>query len=517
LEPNVSVAERQASGSPIQATDWIASASTPAPAPSVPNRVTVPVVQHVQFVETPDAPPAYAEEFDSSGPRTAQMDHAAAGPPVIPVDLVWALEIAAGENPEIGFARQQVQQSYARVQQAGVLWLPSLRAGVNYNKHDGVIQDVQGNMISNSRASLYTGLGAQAVGAGSPAVPGLLMNFHLRDAIFQPRIAEQSLGASLSARRATTNDTLLETALAYMDLLEAVQALAVAEETLGNTEQLSELTASFAESGQGLESDADRAEAELALRQIEVLRSSEDVRVASVRLSQLLSRRDHSVTLVPQEPALVPIEMVQLNNDPCQVSELIAMGLSNRPELTESRYLVGEAVQRLRREKYAPLVPSVLLGASYGGNGGSPSGDIDDFDDRFDFDAVAYWEIRNLGLGERYSRDDARSGMEQARWRQVRVMDQIASEVAEAHAQVESRRMQIDLAQAGIQSAEASYRRNSERIRDSQGLPIETLQAIQALDQARRQYVRVVADYNRAQFRLHRALGWPNGTGMPCP
>ena len=59
--------------------------------------------------------------------------------------------------------------------------------------------------------------------------------------------------------------------------------------------------------------------------------------------------------------------------------------------------------------------------------------------------------------------------------------------------------------------AQQSYDRNLERIRNVQGLPIEVLQSIQALDTARREYLRAVVDYNTAQFRLHRALGWPIG------
>jgi hypothetical protein len=39
-------------------------------------------------------------------------------------------------------------------------------------------------------------------------------------------------------------------------------------------------------------------------------------------------------------------------------------------------------------------------------------------------------------------------------------------------------------------------------------LPIEVLQAIQALATSRREYS-AVADYNSAQFTLHRSLGWP--------
>lgn len=212
------------------------------------------------------------------------------------------------------------------------------------------------------------------------------------------------------------------------------------------------------------------------------------------------------MTLVPQEPALIPIDLVNPN---AQLPELVATGLSNRPELAESRFLVGEAIQRLRRDCLAPLIPSVLLGLSYGGNGGSPTSTITDFDDRIDFDAAAYWEVRNLGLGERSIRRESRARVEQARWRQVQAMDEVASDVAEAHAQVVARHSQIELAQAGITAARNSYRRNAERIRDGQGLPIETLQSIQALDQAQREYIRAVADYNRAQFQLHRALGWP--------
>ncbi|MEX2171489.1 MAG: TolC family protein [Pirellulales bacterium] len=423
----------------------------------------------------------------------------------IPIDLATALQVAAGQNPQVAYTRQRIQQAFAQMRAADVLWVPSLRAGMNYNKHEGRIQDVAGRMIETSRGSVYTGLGAQAVGAGSPAVPGLLMDFELRDAIFQPRIAERMVGARQQASRAVTNDTLLDTAVAYIDLLEAHQVEAVAKQTEEHAGRLVELTGSFAQTGQGLVSDADRSLAELSVRQIDSNRASEAVQVASVRLARLLSQ-DPTRQIVPVEPALIPIDLVPLD---CVLPELVAIGLSNRPELAESQYLVGAAVERLRSERNAPLLPSVLLGLSYGGNGGGIGSDITNFGDRLDFDAVAFWEIRNLGFGEQAARSEARSGVEQARWRQVQAMDQVASDVAEAYAQVVARKAQIGLAQAGIRAATESYRRNIDRIREAQGLPIETLQAIQAMDQAQRQYVRAVADYNLAQFSLQRALGWP--------
>ena len=428
-------------------------------------------------------------------------------PPAYPVELTMstALGMVAGRNPIVAFAAQQYREAYAQLESARALWLPSIRAGVSYNKHEGTLQPSNGKVIAISRASLNSGLGVQGVGTGSPEVTGVVASFHLTDAVFQPRIANRVAAAAQEASRATTNDVLLDTALGYLRLLEATEQKAIAEETLDNTQNLADLTATFAESGQGSQADADRAKAELVVRKNRVVRADEEIEVASARLNELL-RMDPMTTLVSQEPTVVPIELVARE---IPIRELLATGLSTRPELEESRHLVGEAVHRYRREKYAPLLPSAFLGASYTGFGGGTGSSIVDFGDRFDFDAVVYWELRNLGFGERAAREEARSKYQQARLRRIQIMDRVAREIIEAHAQVRARDKQIATAESGIEAATDSYRRNNERIRAGEGLPIEVLQAVQALDQARREYLRIVVDYNEAQFRLHRALGWP--------
>jgi len=297
----------------------------------------------------------------------------------------------------------------------------------------------------------------------------------------------------------------MDAALAYNDLLESMELEAIAAQTRDNTLRLADLTGQYARTGQGLPADSDRAQAELATRQVEAQRAVEQVQVSSVRLARTLSQ-DPTIRLAPTEPTIAPIELTPAG---CSVQQLVATGLGNRPELAECRFLVDAAIEQLRREQNAPLIPSVLLGMSYGGNGGGLGGNIENYGDRMDFDAVAYWELRNLGYGEQAARAAAQANVEQARWRQVQVMDQTASEIAEAYVQVESRRRQMALAQSGIRAAQDSYRRNAQRIQDALGLPIEALQSIQALDNAQRQYTQTVADFNRAQFRLHRALGWP--------
>ncbi len=421
------------------------------------------------------------------------------------IDLTTALMLTTGKNPQIAFAQARIEESLAQIDRANALKLPSIRAGMNYHKHEGQIQDVAGNIINTSRGAFYSGLGASAVGAGSPAVPGLISQFHFADAIFQPRIAQRTACARQAGAEATTNNLLLSTAVAYMELLRCEQDLAIAREIVACAEQLSTATERFAKVGEGLESDFDRARTEVALRRSDLIRAEESAAVASTRLAELI-RWDSVQRLVPSEAQITPIELMEINSEP---RELVSMALANRPELAESRHLVGEAVEILNREKNAPLVPSVALSASYGLNGGGLGSTMSDFGDRLDADAVAFWEVRQFGVGEKAIRKESQSRVKQARMQEIAQMDRIAREVAEAFAQVHARSQQIEVIEEGVEAAEKSFTKHRDRIQNGQGLPIEVLQSIQALAATQREYVRVVAEYNVAQFTLQRALGWP--------
>jgi outer membrane protein TolC len=422
-----------------------------------------------------------------------------------PIDMSTALALVAGQNPQVGFARARIREAYANLEAANVLWLPTIQTGVSFNHHEGTLQDSSGAILEVSRSSLQSGLGAGAVGAGTTPQPGLVAQFHFVDAMFQPRIAQRAVWAQQHARDAVLNDQLLEAAVAYQELLRAYQLQAIARETMGNGERLVRLTTDFAKAGQGTQADADRSEAELALRRNDVARSDESVAVAAARLAQVLSLSD-AQKIRPLETSVTPIDLAPVDGAP---QENLATALASRPELKESRDLVGAACEKLRREQYAPLVPSVLLGISYTGFGGGMGDTIEDFNDRADFDAVAVWQIRNLGYGEHAARESAAARLQQARLREVQVMDRIAREVAEASARVRARRRRIAVAQTGIRSARASYERNFQRIGGGQGLPIEVLQAIQSLAATQRDLVDATVDFNVAQFELQRALGWP--------
>jgi len=501
---NQSIAIKSLSQAPHKLVDSSAAESSQSSAEK--NHVTTASYSPTVLAIAPEFDmPSSADASKSPSTSSDSSDSTAFNDQLQSIDLTTALLLTTGQNPKIQFARARIEESSAQLQRANSLKLPSIRAGVNYNKHLGSIQDVVGDVIETNRSSHYQGFGGNAVGASSPAVPGLVSQFHVADAIFQPRITQRTNCARRSESQATINDSLLATSLAYIDLLRAQQELSVAKDILDQARALERATDEFMRVGSGLASDHDRARTELALRENEILRAEEYTLVSSAKLAQQI-RWDSSQQLIPSESQLVPIALVD-HELPRQ--ELVSIALQNRPELSEAKHLVGAAVERLKRERNAPLVPSVILGASYGGMGGGRESKPNNYGDRFDFDAGAYWEVRQLGVGERAIRREAQSRISQARALEMQQMDRIAREVVEAYVQSELRFRQIAISERAIQAANDSLERNLDRIKNGQGLPIEVLQAIQALATARREYVRTVAEYNNAQFSLHRSLGWP--------
>lgn len=454
---------------------------------------SAPVAPASATVEEGGAP----AELPASRPAAVEVLHGH------PVTLLAVLEVADAENPQVQVARQRIEEAYAAWERAETLWLPSIRAGMNFNRHEGRIQDVIGFNIDTSRGSFGAGLGTQAVGAGSPAIPGVYANFHLADAVFQPRITSEVAAAREANADAVRNEALFQAAQAYFELLRAAQERALAAQVRDLARRLADLTKSYAQTGEGLAADDDRAQTEWNLRESELLRAEEAERTASARLAQQL-RLDPTTPLLPQEPALTEIHLFQ-GDEP--IASLVARGLSSRPEVREHQALVNEAVDRLTRERVGPLLPSVLLGVSQTAFGAGINGDVGRVADRFDADAVVWWEVRNLGAGERAARRESKARLEQARWREVALLDQIAREIVESHGQVESRRRQLVVARRAVECARKSYDRNVDRIQNGQGLPLEALQSLQARAAAEREYVRVLFDYDVAQFALQRALG----------
>jgi hypothetical protein len=130
----------------------------------------------------------------------------------LPINLPTALRLAGARALDIAIAAERIRVAAAMLEQAQVLWLPTITLGGDYNRHDGKNQDTQGNVFNNSRSS-------GMLGAGSGIGPAGI--FNVNEILFAPLVARLQLEARQADLQASANDTLVAVSDAYLNAQQA--------------------------------------------------------------------------------------------------------------------------------------------------------------------------------------------------------------------------------------------------------------------------------------------------------
>jgi outer membrane protein TolC len=443
-------------------------------------------------------------------------------PEVKPIDLCCALKLAGVYNPEILLARERITAADAQRQLAAAQILPNINYGTNVDVHQGKLQQSTGRIIDVNRDSLYLGLGANAVAAGTVNIPGITWNGNVSEGIYAALVARQVVRQRTFESDAVRNDVLLRVVTAYLELLRATGRRAVTAQTRADGAEMARITANFAATHQGRQADADRAAAELQLLNKQLLQADADIDVASARLAQLLSL-DPSVRLHPIDGWAVPAPIVP---DPIPLPELLAIALMQRPELQAQQAAIRAAFLYLQGAKILPFSPNVIIGYSNGSFGGGSNLASDSFGqarfgsfgDRQDIDAVVYWSLRNLGVGNLALIKLARSNLRQEELRKLIVLDRIRAEVAVGYARSHARYAQIGTAEQALGAGKRAFQEDLWLTRNDKVFrPIELLDSLRLMGRGRVAYLDAIIDYNRAQFELYVALGQPPACTLARP
>jgi outer membrane protein TolC len=428
--------------------------------------------------------------------------------PEVTVGLEEAFLMAGVDNPTIALAQEAVRASQAQQLQARALLLPSLHAGMDFNLHQGSLQASSGLIRDVDRQSLYVGGGAASVGAGTVTIPGVLVFAHLADAVYEPRATRQLVTARSFDAQAVQNTILLEVATRYFALLGAEEGLRALRQSESELAELVRLTANFARTGQGRTGDAERARSEALLLHGVEQHAEEERAVAAAELARLLSF-DPSVRLRGPDS---PIPLVELIDPRDPLDKLVAIALRNRPEMGARTAVIAANATRLREEILRPFLPVVTVGFSsgeFGGGSNMTDTSFGHFNGRTDFDVSAFWSLESFGLGNLALQRRRRAEVNEAAADRLQVVNQIRREVAEAYALSAARRRQLEVARRQLQTAEEGYRLDLLRSRELEGRPIEVLNSLNLLTAARQEFIRVLVEYNQAQFQLFVALGQP--------
>jgi len=432
-----------------------------------------------------------------------------AGERLLPINLATALQLANARPIDVQIAGRQVTLSMRQLHKANLLWVPNIVVGADYFRHDGGQQNFAGDVVRSSRNSTAVGFGPN-------------VTFSAADALYAPLAARQDLRARMANRQAIENDVMLAVAEAYFhvqqargELSGAMLAAAKAQEVATKAERL----------GEGLAPplEANRARVELARRQQAVSTSRERWRLASADLVRLL-RLEPGTLVDPVEPPFLSVTIIDSG---VTLDSLVAIGLTTRPELAGQQAVVQATLTRLKQEKMRPLIPSLALrsvatnpGGSigYGGFSGGPGSSNSSWGSRFDVDVQLLWEFSALGLGNRVRVGEKRVEHQMATLELFRTQDRIAAEVAQAFAQAKAAAERMAVAEPALREAVELTEKSltgmgqTRRVGEINTLivrPQEVVAAVQALGLANADFYSAVGDYNRAQFRLFRALGHP--------
>lgn len=440
------------------------------------------------------------------------------GEKALPINLPTALRLTNDNAWDIIIAQQQLRIAEAELLAAKVLWVPDILGGFDWTHHDGPVQDIStGQANNNSHSSLYTGAAPEAI-------------FNVTDAIFAPLAARQVVRAQDANIQTARNDTSTAMAIAYITAIEAKAELAGALDVDRRAAQMVKTALSMVTEpgggGGGLipELEVNRVRAAKASFEEQVETARQHWRDASAEVARI-ARLEPTVVLQPQEPPFLKIRLVAPSATP---DELLPIAIATRPELTFQEALAQAARRNLQEERWRPFMPNVVVRGggttppypfAAGGFSTGQGGSLGSMTGRDDWDIEAVWVLHNAGLGNVALIRQRKAQYDLARSEEYRFRDIVTKEVTQAWVDVRSAERRALQAEQELQQAELSATRN---VRDMHEVkrpggninllvvrPLEVVAALQSLESAYVDYFGAIADFNRAQFELYRAMGSP--------
>lgn len=406
------------------------------------------------------------------------------------IDLPTALRLAGAKSLDVELAKERLNEARARESSVRSRFFPWISPSFTYRRHDGKIQDVAGSILETGKYSYAPTIGAVA-------------QLELGDTIYRSRSAKQDVAAAGFGLIANIQDAVLRAALAYFDLAAEQSLVDVARESLRIATEYDDELKEAVEIGIATEVEALRARVQRQRNELLVEHELENRRLASLQLAFAV-RLDPALDLVAEDAS---VSMVSLVGSDTPLSELVKQAMDANPELKRGRALVDAAEALKEGATQGPLIPTLAAQANLGGLGGGRSGEETRFGGAQDYVATIQWRIGPGGLFDKSRKALAESDVRIANFGLESRRQEVERQVVEAHTRVASQTRQIELAEKAMTLAEEALKLSRERKDFQVGAVLETLQAEQELTRTRTDYLRAVAEHNKAQYTLARALG----------
>jgi outer membrane protein TolC len=412
----------------------------------------------------------------------------------LPISLDTVLRLAEEQNAQVGQARAKVDEAIAEEAVAAKRWLPDLFVGAAWYRHEGGIQTEEGPLVHSSTGAMFAGLELDG-------------RFDIREIAFAQVNAQRRTWQNRGELSRVSSETLLEAANTYIDLLAARAAEAVGREIEKSLTNLLDYGQRLASTEPGARVEVYRIQAGIHSVHQSILRAQAQAQGASAKLAYLLDLGP-CIELIPVDPTLVPFDLVDPSPSWC---DLVDRALANGPGIREMQGLLSLIQESIdRAQGPGRLLPTFEVRMAEGGFGAG-AGDRMDWDNRWDLCVQARWNLTALASAKA-RRQAAQAKVEQVQFAYEDLRGKLAAGVQEARETILSGHamMREDIRQME-QSTEA-HRLADLRLRERQpgAAPSEVLRSIEGLADAKRSYINVIREYDKAQIRLMILLG-PDG------
>ena len=150
-----------------------------------------------------------------------------------------------------------------------------------------------------------------------------------------------------------------------------------------------------------------------------------------------------------------------------------------------------------------------------GGLGGGQDGGPRSFGESEDYQVTLGWRIGPGGLFDQGRIRASESRLQIAQLSEKKLLDDVIRQVIETHTRMQSLNDQIAIAQRAIRAADETLRLSQQRKEFGVGAVLETVLAEQELTRARLDLLNAIAEQNKAQYSLSKAVGGLSGNSIP--
>jgi outer membrane protein TolC len=409
---------------------------------------------------------------------------------LLAVDLPTVARVAMARNIDIKQAQASIEASRGVYESSVGAIFPSLTPNVT-------ALGIQGAVLNPATSLL-------SVATFTHFIPAAAIQWIINpgQVAYNLIASKRRLEASEQQDRAVVLETARVAAVQYYDLMLDQTKVSVASRAIKEAEELLRIERLRLKTGTALPADELRAEADLALKQQNLLAALNDFYDASAALTVTL-HLDPAVMLVPRAGTM---RQAMLVREDLSIDDMLVTAVRYRPDLQAVRTLVAAAEADKGATIWGGLGPQTQATGVLAPK--PPAGRLVDTEYRqpiYTATGGFNWSLATFGRIK-----TAAANVDAAALSADRKLDEVQAAVVTAHQASLTEAKLIPKAKQEVASAEEALRLTRESLKAGTGLLIDVLQAQESADQARLRYATAVVRYNQSQVNLLGALGLIN-------